>query len=573
MDEKHLIELENRFIQLKNQGKNLDEITALLQIDRSLLEEWNGYFEEFNHKIKNSAFYIVSRNHNLSQERYNIKLKHFAVKNSERDIDSLTSGFGKYISEHSINDFSKKVQEAKEYLDLIIKGFTKFNVLYYDDLDFVFEHNEKIERKKAEEIIEFYKNEIFIPAQRKHTQINLFKNLKIKTLKINDIRVFDKIYFEFKSNISIIIGNNARGKSTILQLIALAFSGLKRPPVPYNWEKVVKNNQLEGSFELEILLENQSFPLTFKINQADEIEIIDFPTTLKNQLSQTFIIAYGANRSIKREDLPNYEQFESIATLFGVNGYLKNFNDSSTFQTVQLNFVWLANTINEIFEASGTNPKIYLHSFNAKQFEFCSPFDSSTILPLESLSEGFKATFVWLFDLLVRIIQKRGSIIKPQEIFGIVMIDEIDLHLHPTWQRTILPSLQKVFPNIQFIVTTHSPFVVQSIDMESVLILNQDSTNNMIVHSFDIDSALSYQAIVREIFGIESSFSVEVEQDLAIFRELRNKIIRGESVDLQVFKDLILELSAKGVEVEGVVRRELRQLEKITNQEFVLDYE
>jgi hypothetical protein len=84
---------------------------------------------------------------------------------------------------------------------------------------------------------------------------------------------------------------------------------------------------------------------------------------------------------------------------------------------------------------------------------------------------------------------------------------------------------------------------------------------------------LSHKAILREIFGVDSSFSVEVEQDLAMFRELRNKIIRGESVDLQVFKDLILELSSKGVEVEGVVRRELRQLEKITNQEFVLDYE
>ncbi|WP_448721990.1 AAA family ATPase [Acanthopleuribacter pedis] len=94
--------------------------------------------------------------------------------------------------------------------------------------------------------------------------------------------------------------------------------------------------------------------------------------------------------------------------------------------------------------------------------------------PLEGMSDGFRGTFVWLFDLLVRAAQK--GIAHLHDIHAVVFIDEIDLHLHPTWQRTLLPVLEQEFKNVQFLVTTHSPFVVQSWQNENVFLLKADGS-------------------------------------------------------------------------------------------------
>ena len=82
---------------------------------------------------------------------------------------------------------------------------------------------------------------------------------------------------------------------------------------------------------------------------------------------------------------------------------------------------------------------------------------------------------------------------------GIVMIDEIELHLHPAWQQRILPTLQRIFPRIQFIVTTHSPQVVSSISQECVRIID----NRMVQHLSTQTQGVESQNILAEIFGTD----------------------------------------------------------------------
>ena len=82
---------------------------------------------------------------------------------------------------------------------------------------------------------------------------------------------------------------------------------------------------------------------------------------------------------------------------------------------------------------------------------------------------------------------------------GIVMIDEIELHLHPSWQQQILPTLQKIFPRIQFIVTTHSPQVVSSIPQECVRIINNGEVEHLSSQTQGVES----QNILAEIFGTD----------------------------------------------------------------------
>ncbi len=92
-------------------------------------------------------------------------------------------------------------------------------------------------------------------------------------------------------------------------------------------------------------------------------------------------------------------------------------------------------------------------------------------LRINQLSLGEKHCLLIIMDIARRLSIANPSIENPLLGTGIVMIDEIELHLHPQWQRNVLPALNHTFPNIQFIVTTHSPQVLSNVDSESVLIL------------------------------------------------------------------------------------------------------
>jgi predicted ATP-binding protein involved in virulence len=86
-----------------------------------------------------------------------------------------------------------------------------------------------------------------------------------------------------------------------------------------------------------------------------------------------------------------------------------------------------------------------------------------------------------------------------EETRGVVMIDEIDLHLHPKWQRHVVGDLMKAFPNIQFVVTTHSPFIVQSLKSDEIW--NLDKLMDVAPDELKIDT------VATEIMGVSSAYS------------------------------------------------------------------
>lgn len=90
-------------------------------------------------------------------------------------------------------------------------------------------------------------------------------------------------------------------------------------------------------------------------------------------------------------------------------------------------------------------------------------------LPVTALSDGYQSTISWIADLLGHMFLDGGANIEPSNMSGIVLLDEIDLHLHPTWQRRIVPILRRIFPKLQFIVTTHSPLVLTGFEKDEII--------------------------------------------------------------------------------------------------------
>jgi predicted ATP-binding protein involved in virulence len=400
---------------------------------------------------------------------------------------------------------------------------------------------------------------------------NCQKAINISRIKICHIKCFDEIEINLNSshNITLIIGVNARGKSTLLQLIALGLNGIKTVPFPYSWKQVVKTNAHHGTFEMDIVFDGNITQLKFEVNQDDSITCLQGDDDLKSMQDKFLLFAYGANRHIKLEDPKPYKEFDAIATLFGENGYLKHIRVSTTFEYVNNNFKIVQQLINAVLEKSDHENNVTLEDYDASSLYFKTPSNPNQHISIEALSEGFKSTFVWLFDMIIRMAKKGGNLNNAQDITGLVLLDEVDLHLHPSWQRTILSSIETVFPKIHFIVSSHSVFVAQSVKNENLIALEWDNDKIVVI---DKDTSLerSYSAVAREIFKISSPFSYETEQQINKFYEMQKKIRRNETIHEEEFINLVIDIATKGVELEGVMRREIQSLERRTGKTFDL---
>ena len=128
--------------------------------------------------------------------------------------------------------------------------------------------------------------------------------------------------------------------------------------------------------------------------------------------------------------------------------------------------------------------------------------DIATALPVSWLSDGLRAVFSMVADIAYRCVKLNPHLGENAciETNGIVLIDEVDIFLHPSWQQRIIGDLQRTFPNIQFIVTTHSPQVVSSVPKECVRIIS----NGAIVPFNTQTQGVESQMILAEIFGTSS---------------------------------------------------------------------
>lgn len=425
--------------------------------------------------------------------------------------------------------------------------------------------------------IDNYSYRFFVERGLKHIENTLFAEIKVSSIHIKNIRCFEDVTIPFDASRNLIVGANSRGKSTVLQLVALALSNVEYIPFLSNWYKVVRTGADAAYFSLEVQYKNEQILLEYEITDEDRI-VSRSPKAVTEKIKNVLVLGYGSNRNIKyQEEKPNNVKLQAIATLFGENDYLKHIRRLNTYLLLDLHFDAIKDLINEVFRKADINNQVRLEQYsdsNAefKTFYFATPTNTDDLIPLEALSDGFKATFVWLFDMVMRIVENLGNIYNRHNVNGVIIIDEIDLHIHPRWQRSILPTLCDLFPKIQFIVTTHSDLVAQSVDSKYIqkLILNEnDSTVSRISAKYGQGSSSNF--IYDDVFDVKETFDVETESELQEFMTLRAAIFENKiQLNDEKVKQIVERLISKSKQLEMIVSRELNQIQRVTGQEFVL---
>ena len=171
--------------------------------------------------------------------------------------------------------------------------------------------------------------------------------------------------------------------------------------------------------------------------------------------------------------------------------------------------------------------------------EFRTPYGWVTI---HQLSLGYKTMVAWMVDLAARMFERYSEVDNPLEQPAIVLVDEIDLHMHPKWQRKIFDYLSEKFPKTQFIVTAHSPLIVQSAPKDANIVLLRREGDHVVIDN-DIQSVHNWridQILNSDLFGNISQRSPETEE----WMNKREELLKKDNLDEEE-KALLKKLNKK----------------------------
>jgi hypothetical protein len=178
--------------------------------------------------------------------------------------------------------------------------------------------------------------------------------------------------------------------------------------------------------------------------------------------------------------------------------------------------------------------------------------DHELKLPAVWLSQGYQAVISLVADIIGNVWLEARAEVALEDMEGIVLVDELDLHLHPTWQTQIVAGLKATFPRMQFIVTTHSPLVLAGCRAEEVWVLKQDAeTGDVTAASSDVEPRfLTGSELNRDFFGVERAS--RLSEELRRYVELASNPFRSDAQDAEA-RALLQELRSMLGDPDAIV--------------------
>lgn len=379
----------------------------------------------------------------------------------------------------------------------------------------------------------------------------------IERLHVNNVRLLAEQEFSFVNADgsprlwTVIVGENGVCKSTILQAIALAAMGPKLgSALVQDAQRLRKVNSSEAASMTAAFtpLGGRRHLVSSLRIEPDRFDLVagkdDAGAYLLDELrahrrSEGFVAGYGVGRFLAEPGeavLPRDPIVQRVKGLFNVRHKMLGLDFYSALRSPYLaeKFSRLLREVltqgdaagNRLLpgfrdldlapdKSSGLSP-----TFDANVFKLWVD-DHSVQLPAAWLSDGYQATLSWIADLLGYALLEMGEGADLEELEGIVLLDEIDLHLHPTWQRRIVPLLRKAFPRLQFIVNTHSPLVLAGFEREEIILLKlQDG--QVVQDSAEIEpGVLTASEILANFFSVQRAGRPDLVSKERRYLELR----------------------------------------------------
>ena len=355
--------------------------------------------------------------------------------------------------------------------------------------------------------------------------------MKITELQLRNIKCFEeaRLLFGEKDKIknwSLIVGDNGQGKTTILRSLAVGLCDEEGASalLAELHGGILSHGKKEGY--IKVSLEgtespSKSYTIEKVITLKGKNESITQEKCLPDE-EEPFAVAYGSDRSITGTE--SYEEYSLVDSLYSL------FNYKYQLQNAELGARRIKDHAPEIWE----NFQDIL-----KDILMLLPEDRITLEPqglyitskwgkvsFNALSDGYRSFASVILDFLSWNMLKVEKF-NLNNISGIFLIDEIEEHLHPRWQRDIIKTLANKFPNVQFICSTHTPICalgLNDLDGESQLIKVAYENGHSCLESFDPKKHFrgyrADQVLTSDLFGLSDTRNLTIEEKLETYRKI-----------------------------------------------------
>ncbi|QEP43516.1 DUF2813 domain-containing protein [Ectothiorhodospiraceae bacterium BW-2] len=348
--------------------------------------------------------------------------------------------------------------------------------------------------------------------------------MKLSHVTLENFRAIEHLRLELGQRLTLLMGENGSGKTSIIDAISVGFgavvtylpnvSGIsfkKTDPrifenriAPYTriqieafngvkWDRMVKRDQNRSTAKLLPKMIGQKH-----LEQFLDQTIVE-PYNRRQAFRLPVIVSYGVSRALlnpplTRKGFPKtYTRFDALAGAFQSDSRFKSAfiwfynkeHEELRLQKKQQSFDVALPELKTVRQAIGKMfPDLSEPHIETNPLQFVIN-QHGQFLNIDQLSDGYKTLLGLVIDLSARMAMANPESSNPLAEESIVMIDEVDLHLHPVWQIKVVGDLLRTFPNTQFILTTHSPYIVESINnnlkrSQIAKFLDQSSQNNAI---------------------------------------------------------------------------------------------
>ena len=408
--------------------------------------------------------------------------------------------------------------------------------------------------------------------------------MKIKHLVIENFRAIKYLELDCTNGANVFIGDNGVGKSTVLDAIAILLSWLNaRFSSPKGRGRNIRKEDIRTGSEycfLSVETVHKGMDTHWSLfkgiaphHQIDRYTDLSSLGSLVSYIRESLederylFTFYGVNRNVSAISLNKRiyglkegkrdvvrSNFSNTSWKEFFNWYYERENEENRMKA-RFNAQYHDESLDAIRDClSEVFPDYRNLRIEDRPARFMIEKDGQQI-NFERLSDGEKCYITLVLDIARRLSQQNDgskSILDGEQL---IMIDEVDLHLHPSWQLSVVSNLQRKFPNCQFFVTSHSSLVLSSLGENSQLVVLR---NGRRVELSDIPYGDNGDYILKRFFGLESVRNPEVQSEIdSISAELGK-----ESPDINSVERKLNALRDKGVQFEESVKMRLKLAQK-----------
>ena len=381
--------------------------------------------------------------------------------------------------------------------------------------------------------------------------------IKIRSLHLENYRGFTDTTIEFGDHITCIAGINGAGKSSVLCALSKILESLyvsfpkeefikptdinknakdKTAKAVLNFLVNKKNTTHQLSSNDVLIPENEVFSKYIKSHDV----VISYYSVNRSELDVDVSVDQEKDLSDKKEAMTN--AFNSVTHYKEFFQWFRDREDRENAIKLEKYENGDTKTIFEDIELKAVRNAISVLTPDFSKMKIDKNRQSvlitkgNTSIDFSTLSDGEKGVITLFGDIARRLAIANETLENPLEGNGIILIDEIDLHLHPSWQRKICHALVKTFPNCQFVITTHSPQILGELKTNEIWLLNDFN-----VYRPDSSFGLTSNQILDEVMDvIDGDFSLS--RDSAIAKKLQDLNLAMETEKIAEAKKIIAEI-------------------------------